>query len=306
MRSFGFLLFILSFHAAAQAPAPPLVKEGKTVKISEHVYVIPDELTPMVPNVGIVVGSTATLVVDPGMGVRSGEVVLREAAKLSRNTEIYIVNTHFHPEHTTGEAGFPPGAKIIRARAQQQDIEEMGMQWVQNFARRSPVVAEALQGITAFRKPAELFDREQTLELGGVSVRLVWLGPGHTRGDTVFFVEQDRVLFSGDLVMSRLFPAFATPQSRVASWLASLDALDAFRAQRLVPAHGELAEASAISQYRGYLTALQARVAELKRAGKSSDEAAELLRAEFRARYPDWAQPLRVHAAVNAIYAELP
>ncbi len=306
MRSFAFLLFILSFHAAAQAPAPPLVKEGKTVKISEHVYVIPDELTPMVPNVGIVVGSTATLVVDPGMGVRSGEVVLREAAKLSRNTEIYIVNTHFHPEHTTGEAGFPPGAKIIRARAQQQDIEEMGMQWVQNFARRSPVVAEALQGITAFRKPAELFDREKTLELGGVSVRLVWLGPGHTRGDTVFFVEQDRVLFSGDLVMSRLFPAFATPQSRVASWLASLDALDAFRAQRLVPAHGELAEASAISQYRGYLTALQARVAELKGAGKSSEEAAELLRAEFRAKYPDWAQPLRVHAAVNAIYAELP
>ncbi len=88
--------------------------------------------------------------------------------------------------------------------------------------------------------------------------------------------------------------------------LTSLDALDAFRAQRLVPAHGELAEASAISQYRSYLTALQARVAELKGAGKSSEEAAELLRAEFRAKYPDWAQPLRVHAAVNAIYAELP
>jgi glyoxylase-like metal-dependent hydrolase (beta-lactamase superfamily II) len=114
------------------------------------------------------------------------------------------------------------------------------------------------------------------------------------------------VLFSGDLVMSRLFPAFATPQSRVGSWLASLDALDAFRPQRLVPAHGELADASAIGEYRAYLTALQARVAELKRAGESASETAELLRAEFRAKYPDWAQPLRVHAAVNAVYAELP
>jgi glyoxylase-like metal-dependent hydrolase (beta-lactamase superfamily II) len=306
MKRLVFLLSILSCHVAAQAPAPPLVKEGKTVRISEHVYVIPDELVPMVPNVGIVVGSRATLVVDPGMGVRSGEVVLREAAKLGRNAEIYIVNTHFHPEHTTGEAGFPPDARVIRARAQQQDIEEMGMQWVQNFAARSPVIAEALQGVTGFRKPVELFDRGKTLDLGGVSVRLVRLGPGHTRGDTVFFVEPDRALFSGDLVMSGLFPAFATPQSRVESWLTSLDTLDAFRAQRLVPAHGELADASAIGRYRDYLTALQARVAELKRAGRSSTETAELLRAEFRAKYPDWAQPLRVHAAVNAIYATLP
>lgn len=302
MKAIVLLLSILSFHAAGQ----PLVKEGKTAKISGHVYVIPDELVPMVPNVGIVVGSKATLIVDPGMGRRSGEIVLREAQKLSRNTEFYIVNTHFHPEHTTGEAGFPASAKVIRALAQQQDVEEMGMKWVQNFASRSPAIAEVLQGITGFRAPAEVFETEKTVDLGGVRVRLVRLGPGHTRGDTVFFVEEDRVLFSGDLVMSRIFPAFATPQSRVTSWLASLDALDAFRAQRLVPAHGELAEGSAIGQYRAYLQALRARVAELKRAGKSSDETAEAVRAEFPAKYPDWGQPLRVVAAANAIYAELP
>jgi glyoxylase-like metal-dependent hydrolase (beta-lactamase superfamily II) len=85
------------------------------------------------------------------MGVRGGQAVLSEVARVSRNTEIYIVNTHFHPEHATGEAGFPQTAKVIRAAAQQQDIEEMGMKWVQNFASRSPVIAEVLQGITAFR-----------------------------------------------------------------------------------------------------------------------------------------------------------
>jgi hypothetical protein len=57
---------------------------------------------------------------------------------------------------------------------------------------------------------------------------------------------------------------------------------------------------------RGYISGLRARVAELKRDGKSSDEAADLLRGEFRAKYPDWGQPLRVVAAVNAIYAEVP
>jgi glyoxylase-like metal-dependent hydrolase (beta-lactamase superfamily II) len=296
------LAAVLNGHAIAQ----PVVKEGATVRISDHVYVIPDELVPMVPNVGIVIGSRATLVVDPGMGIRSGQNILREVSKVSRGNELYIVNTHFHPEHTTGEAAFPANAKVIRATAQQQDIEELGMQWVKNFASRSPAVADVLQGITGFRAPAETFDKEKTLDLGGVTVRLVRLGPGHTRGDTVFFVEKDKVLFSGDLVMSRLFPAFATPQSRADSWLASLDALDAFRAARLVPAHGEMADASIIGQYRDYLKALQARVAELKRAGKSADETGELLRTEFRARYPDWGQPLRILPSVSAIYTQLP
>jgi glyoxylase-like metal-dependent hydrolase (beta-lactamase superfamily II) len=289
------LSLLVSGYVDAQTAAPPFVKEGKTVRLSEHVFAIPDERVPMVPNVGIVVGKRATLVVDPGMGARSGEIVMREVAKVSRN-----------PEHTTGEAGLPQGARLIRAAAQQQDIEEMGMQWVKIFADRSPVVADLLRGFTSFRAPAELFDKEKTLDLGGVRVKMVRLGPGHTRGDTAFFVEEDRVLFSGDLAMSGVFPAFATPQSRAGSWIASLEALEGFRAVHLVPAHGPLADASIIGQYRDYLKALQARVAELKRAGKSADETAELLRGEFRQKYPDWGQPLRIVAAVNAIYAESP
>ena len=297
-------LGVLSFSAAGQAP--PVVKEGTTVKVSEHVFAIPDERVPMVPNVGIVVGSRATLIVDPGMGARSGEAVMRETAKVSRNRELYLVTTHFHPEHTTGEAGLPPTAKLVRARAQQQDVDEMGMEWVKIFSSRSPVVADVLKGFTSFRKPDELFDTEKTLDLGGVRVRCLRLGPGHTRGDVAFYVEGDRVLFSGDLAMSGAFPAFATPQSRADTWLTSLDALDALHPQRLVPSHGPLADASIIGQYRAYLKGLQERVAVLKRSGKSAKEAAELLSGEFRAKYPDWAQPVRIGPAVNAIYAEMP
>jgi len=290
----------------AQAQTRPIVKEGTTVKISEHVYAIPDELVPMVPNVGIVVGKRATLIVDPGLGARSGEAVARETAKVSRNRELYIVTTHFHPEHTTGEAGLPPTAKLIRARAQQQDVDEMGLEWVKIFSSRSPVVAEVLHSFTSFRKPDELFDSEKVLDLGDVHVRMIRLGPGHTRGDSVFFVEEDLVLFPGDLAMSGVFPAFATPQSRADTWLKSLEALDTLKAQRLVPSHGPLADASIIGQYRAYLKGLQERTAELKRAGKSAGEASDVLQAEFRAKYPDWGQPPRIVAAVNAIYGETP
>jgi glyoxylase-like metal-dependent hydrolase (beta-lactamase superfamily II) len=298
----------LSAVAAAQAPTQwhvPLQQEGATVKISEHVYVIPDFKVGMVPNVGIVVGSRATLVIDPGLGFKNGQVVLREVQKVSQGPDIYIVNTHFHPEHTTGEVAFPPSAQVIRAAAQQQDVDEMGMQWVERFRQRSPEIADLLKEAT-FRTPAEIFEQEKVLDLGGVRVRLMRLGPGHTRGDTVAFVEGDGVLFSGDLAMKNLFPAFATPQSDSRTWLASLDQMAALPATQLVPAHYEITDSSAIDGYRSYLTALQARVAALKQQGTSSEAAAKLLVDEFKQQYPAWDQPGRVQAAVAAVYKELP
>jgi glyoxylase-like metal-dependent hydrolase (beta-lactamase superfamily II) len=297
-------------QSLTMAPPPPgakhwpVVKEGKTVKISQHVYVIPDEHVPQVPNVGIIVGSKATLVVDPGMGLLSGQAVAREVAKVSRNADVYIVNTHFHPEHTTGDAAFPK-ARIVRAAAQQQDVDEMGMKWVGSFSQRSPEMAEVLKGAT-FRKADEVFEKEKTIDLGGVRVRVMRLGPGHTRGDTVMFVEGDGVLFSGDLAMRNIFPAFATPQSSARTWLTSLDELDRLKATRVVPAHGDITDASVVDAYRGFLRALQVRVGELKRAGKSADDTAVELRNEFKDKYPTWAQPIRVHPAATVIYAELP
>jgi len=298
----------LSAVAAAQAPAQapvPLQQAGATVKISEHVYVIPDFKVGMVPNVGIIVGSRATLVVDPGMGRKNGQVVLREVQQVSQGPDLYIVNTHFHPEHTTGEVAFPPSAQVIRAAAQQQDVDEMGMPFVDRFRQRSPEIADLLKDVT-FRPPTEIFGTEKVLDLGGVRVRLLRMGPGHTRGDTVIFVEGDRVLFSGDLAMKDLFPAFASPQSDSRTWLASLDQMAALHATQLVPAHYELTDHSAIDAYRRYLTALQMRVAALKQQGTSSEDAAKLLVEEFTQQYPTWDQPGRVQAAVAAVYKELP
>ena len=282
----------------------PVVKEGTTVKISPHVYVIPSESVPRVPNVGIIVGSKATMIVDPGLGLLSGQAIARELAKVSRNAELYIVNTHFHPEHTTGDAAFPH-AKIVRSAAAQEDVEEAGMEWVGIFAGRSAELAEILKGAT-FRKPDEIFAREKTIDLGGVRVRLMWLGPGHTRGDTVFFVEGDNVLFCGDLAMKNIFPAFAMPQSSMRAWLASLDELDRLHAKRVIGSHGDLADASVISENRQLLKALQVRAGELKREGKSAAEAGKQLAGEFKAGYPDWDQPIRVIPAVEAVYRELP
>jgi glyoxylase-like metal-dependent hydrolase (beta-lactamase superfamily II) len=296
---------MFSSIAAAQAPAPvPLVMENSTVKIADHVYVIPDKnSTPLVPNIGIIVGAKATLVVDTGLGQRNGETVLREVGKVSRNALLYVTSTHFHPEHTTGGMAFPADSQFIYPQAQQKDIEEFGQDMLALFRKRSPEIEELLKGATY--RPADLvFEREETLDLGGVHVRLTWLGPTHTRGDTAIFVEEDKVLFSGDLAMKAAFPAFVSPYASGKTWLTSLDRLDAMHPVTIVPSHGQMGDAAMIGEWRNYFTALQARVRELKGQGKSVDEADKLATAEFTAKYPNWAAPVRISGAVKAFYAE--
>src|SRR5262249_49626020 len=158
------LLFIGAIFIQQPAQAPPLIKENATVKISDHVYVIPDGNVGAVPNVGIIVGSKATLVIDTGLGRRNGQTVLREVEKVSKNEQIYLVGTHFHSEHILGESAFPASAKVIRARAEQQDIDEFGVQ--PNFATRSAAMAELMKD-AEFRRADELFNSEKTLDLGG-------------------------------------------------------------------------------------------------------------------------------------------
>jgi len=247
--------------------------------------VIPDGGVGGVPNVGIVVGSKATLVIETGLGPRNGQTVLREVGKVSKNADIYIVATHFHSEHTLGESAFPSSAKVIRPRAQQQDIDEFGVQ--PNFATRSPAMAELMKD-AQFRRADEIFDSEKILDLGGVRARLMWFGGTHTNGDTMIFIEGDNVLFAGDVIMNRRFLGFGSPRSSVQAWINSIDKVEPLRPTRIVPSHGEIGDGSLIERNRTYLKALQARVAELKREGKTSEQTTETVVAEFKSKYPDW------------------
>ncbi len=203
-----------------------MVRENATVKLTDHVWAIPDFNVGGVPNVGIIVGSKATLIVDTGMGPRNGEAIVREMKKVSKNADVYVVTTHYHPEHSLGMSAFK-GAKLVMTKIQQQDMTELGKQIQDTFAKRSAVNAELLNGVP-YPTADIYFDRDHRLDLGGVHARLMWRGPAtlHTRGDTMIWVEEDRVLFTGDVVMSQRFLA-AQPNS-------SLDDLDrdARRARR--------------------------------------------------------------------------
>jgi len=305
----GSTLFVVLVAAtsiwAQRGPAPdPLVREGVTVMLGPHSYAIPDGNVPLVPNIGIVVGSRATLVVDTGLGRRNGETVLREVAKVSRNTELYLVTTHFHVEHTVGYVAFPPSAKYVNSTIQEAEFAEAGTRQIETFASRSPLSAELLKD-AAGRKADVTFDREYALDLGGVRVRLLVVGPTHTKGDTLVFVEGDNVLFAGDVVMNRSFVA-ANQNSSTKAWLAAFERIAAMRPATIVPAHGDIGPGAILGPLQAAVQGIQTRARELKAQGRSADETASIVQMEVQAQQPTWARPNGIAALARSAYAEAP
>jgi len=257
-----------------------------------------------VPNVGIIVGDRATLVIDPGLGRRNGEAVLREVAKVSKNTDLYIATTHFHAEHTTGYLAFPASAKYVNSTIQEAEFAAGAGAQIQNFSSRTPAIAELLKDASG-RKADITFDREYTLDLGGVRVRMLVVGPTHTRGDTGLFVEGDGVLFAGDVVMNNSFVA-ANQASSIKAWLAAFDAFEAMKPRTIVPSHGPVGDGTLIPALRSVMQTIQTRARELKAQGRSADETATTVQKELQTKYPTWARPNGAAGAARAAYAEAP
>src|SRR4051794_23549068 len=128
------------------APPAPVV-ENAPAEVADGVFVIPDGRVPLVPNVGIVRGSRAVLVVDPGMGPRNGETVRRHAEELASGLPLFLTITHFHPEHGFGAQAFAASATIVYNREQLEELRAKGQGFLERFRTFGGAIAEQLDGV---------------------------------------------------------------------------------------------------------------------------------------------------------------
>jgi len=277
----------------------PLLSEENLKRVSDHVSVLEG-----FPNVVFVIGSRATLVVDTGLGERNGATVMRVEQKLAKGPILYLTTTHYHSEHTTGEQAFPASAIIIRNSVQQEEMIKGVGAHMEAFRKISAQNLDLLQNVK-FRPPDVLFDREAKIDLGGVTARLFYVGPAHTKGDELIFVEEDSVLIPGDIIQKDIFPIMPNPDASVKGWLSILDNVEALHPRFIVPDHGAaIVDASQIATQRAYFLALQARALELKKQGVSADDAGKTITAELKAKNPDWPNPNNVAGEVTRVYEQ--
>jgi len=292
------LLLLAAFASVLCAQTNPVLSDN-TVKVSDHVWAIMGW-----PNIAIVVGSSATLVVDTGLGPTNGATIARVVAQVAPgNRKLYLTTTHFHPEHASGEAGFPRGTILIRDATQQKEMELHGQEMVNMFAGRSEQQKNLLANAT-LRPPDITFDNEARVDLGGgVSARLLWFGGAHTKGDELTLVEPDRTLVSGDVVQNKVVPNIYGDGGTPASWLAVLDKVQALNVLHVLPDHSAPGDGTMVAMEKQFISDVRSGALEFKKKGVSADDAAKQLTIELKTKYPDWPN-LNVASFVRSVYAE--
>lgn len=283
--------------ASAQMSQPVL--GDNPVQVSGHVWAIMG-----FPNVAIVTGSRATLVVDTGLGARNGATVARVAAKLApNNSKLFLTTTHFHPEHASGEPGFPANTILIRNEAQQREMVLHGQEMIDMFSGRSAQMKELLAG-GVLRTPDVLFNREATIDLGGgVTARLLWFGGAHTKGDELTFVEPDRTLISGDVVQNKTIPNIFGDGGTPTSWLAVLDQVSALNAAHVLPDHSDPGDGSLVAAEKDLIAEIRTKAIMLKSQGVSVDDAGKQISAQLKMEHPGWTNT-NAAAFVKSVYAD--
>ena len=255
--------------------------EEKTVsftKLSDHAYAYTAEGD---PNTGIVVGDDAVMVIDTQATPAMAQDVIRRIREVTDKPIKYVVLSHYHAVRVLGASAYRPEhilasedtLSLIKERGEQDKASEIG-----RFPRLFRNVESVPPGLTW---PTMTFTGRMTLWLGQLEVQLIQLGRGHTKGDTVVWLPQDKVLFSGDLVEFD-----ATPYAGDAyfqDWPKTLDNIAALKPEALVPGRGAALQGAA-DVARG-LEGTRAFVSELYASVKAGAAAGKALRAVYRDTY---------------------
>ena len=290
--------------AANSAPPAPNVDPTALKEIAPGVHVITDHRVPLVPNIGIILGTDAALVVDTGMGPANGQKVLDCAKRLADDRPLILTLTHFHPEHGFGAQVFKGAARIHYNRTQRDELAAKGEGYLGMFKTFGPGVAAALEG-TKLVEPDDVYEgASTTIDLGGRTVELRTWGLAHTAGDQVVWLPQERILFTGDLAEERIFPIFPWfPPNDAdidgARWAQVLGELIAWNPAIVVPGHGDLGGAEILKAVRDYMVDLGRRVAAERKTGKDADTVVASPGPKVRAEHPDWAAPEWIDFAIR-------
>ncbi len=283
---------------------PLQVHTDTETEIAPGVFVFPDGRINLVPNVGIVLGDDAALVVDTGMGPANGDAVLEATRRLAGSRRLLLTVTHFHPEHGYGAARFTDAARIVYNERQAAELAESGPEFIEMFKTFGDEVAAALEGVELVQ-PHETYSGETSLDLGGRTVTLREEGGAHTAGDEIVLVEDAKVLFAGDLVENRFFPIVFGDVADGPAWIDTLERLGRIGAEIVVPGHGEVGGPELIEAFRDYLIDVRDAVAERAGRGEDVEQVAAELGPEVRERYADWGNPEWIDFAIRNFHGKL-
>ncbi len=262
--------------------------EEELTKLADGVFVnIVSPDSNAVSNSGVIVLSHGVLVFDTHFTPEAGQALVTKIQSVTPKPVRYLVNSHFHSDHTHGNQAFPKAQYIISSYDARRDILQKDVPALgrainavqaqidrmrkdaasqQNPSTRDALLREAaarggaLERLLRLRiiPPSLTFEDTLTLRDGPREVRLLFLGVGHTDGDIVLFLPAEKVAFVGDLFFDAAFPS--TQDANLLAWIKTLHEVLKLDAEKFVPGHGNPGTKKEIREFLQYLEDLKALV----------------------------------------------
>jgi glyoxylase-like metal-dependent hydrolase (beta-lactamase superfamily II) len=207
-------------------------KKVTFTKLSDNAYAYTAEGD---PNTGVVVGDNAVMVIDTQATPVMAQDVIRHIRTVTDLPIKYVLMSHYHAVRVLGATAYQP-QEIIASQDTYDLIVERGAQDMKSEIDRFPRLFRAVETIPGLTWPTMTFKGEMTLWLGKLEVRLIQLGRGHTKGDTVAWLPAQKILFSGDLVEFDATPYAG--DAYFSDWPQTLDNIAALQPTALVPGRG--------------------------------------------------------------------
>ncbi len=242
-----------------QQPPPTLTMD----KVKDDLY----EIVGDGGNVAVLVTNEGVLLIDDKFDQDHDQIVARVKSVTNQPIK-YVINTHYHQDHSGGNGKMlPMGVELISTSNSRKNI----MEHKQSNVTPPNVVPASVT-----------FTQETSVFIGGKEVRARYYGRGHTNGDAVIYFPADRTIHTGDLMAGTSPLIDYNGGGSLIEWTKTLDAvMSQLDFDTVIPGHGNVTNKAGLMTYRNNVQKLRNRVTGLIREGKTQDDIAKAMTAEY-------------------------
>jgi cyclase len=287
---FSVSLIALLFMICVASGHEVLAQEGLK-KIAEDVYSYVDvkksgPQNSYGANAAIVIGQDGIVVIDTFISSKEAKRFISDIRAISDKPIKYVVNTHYHLDHTFGNCEFQKLGAIIISHTSDKDNALIHGNTVLKNIQGYGLTERDMEG-TSIVFPDLTFSDKMEIDLGGQRIQLIYPKRSHTDGSILVYLPDKKVLFTGDILFTDYHPFMA--DGDIKSWARVLDYIMAMDVDTIIPGHGPISSKKDIQEMKKYIIAFDKKARQLSAKSKDADYIAAQLKSAMPPRAEaDW------------------
>jgi glyoxylase-like metal-dependent hydrolase (beta-lactamase superfamily II) len=254
------------------------------VRISDHVYSYVDvkdgsPANSFGANAGVIIGEDGIVVVDTLVSAKEAKRFLQDIKSISDKPIRYVINTHYHLDHSFGNAEFAGlGADIIAHVNCGKAMRKSAVDALAN-ANAYGLTPKDMEG-TTLAYPVLTFTDKMEINLGSLKVELIYAAPSHSNGSIIVYIPDEGIVFTGDILFTDFHPYMA--DGDIKGWQEALNFIKTLNANKIIPGHGPISTNKDVADMKSYIDAFDKKAKELA----TGDNELEYIVAELKKSMP--------------------